>query len=97
MDRTQFGREIELSCGQVENPAAGRIVAFRKRVRLSGQKFANRFGLDARALQEREHGSRGPDRAVRVPLTVNDRDPEAVARAFGGKAAMEIAVIRLCL
>jgi hypothetical protein len=36
MDQTQYGREIELSCGQVENPAAGRIVAFRKWVRLSG-------------------------------------------------------------
>lgn len=37
-------------------PAACRIVALRKRFRLSRQEFADRFGLDARALQEWEQG-----------------------------------------
>ena len=96
--RTGLGREIEtalgevlahvrgemdLSCRIVDDPAAGRIVALRKRLRLSRQKFADRFGLDARALQDWEQGRRVPDRAARVLLTVIDHDPEAVVRALG--------------
>ena len=96
--RTEFGREIETALGEVldhvrgetdlpcrivDDPAAGRIVALRKRLRLSRQKFADRFGLDVRALQEWEQGRRVPDRAARVLLTVIDREPEAVVRALG--------------
>ena len=75
--------ETDLSCRIVDDPAAGRIVALRKRLRLSRQKFADRFGLDARALQDWEQGRRVPDRAARVLLTVIDHDPEAVVRALG--------------
>ena len=46
------------------------------------QKFADRFGLDARAVQDWEQGRRVPDRAARVLLTVIDRDPEAVVRVL---------------
>ena len=67
-ERTELGREIEtaldevlahvrgetkLSCRIVDDPAAERIVAVRKRFRLSRQKFAERFGLDVRAVQDR--------------------------------------------
>ena len=45
--------------------------------------FADRFGLDARALQDWEQGRRVPDRAARVLLIVIDSDPEAVVRALG--------------
>jgi len=97
-ERTELGREIEkalgevlahvrgeteLPCRIVDDPAAGRIVALRKRFRLSRQKFADRFGLDVRALQEWEQGRRVPDRAARVLLTVIDRNPEAVVEALG--------------
>ncbi len=96
--RTQVGHEIEaalgevlahvrgeadLSCRIVDDPAADRILALRKRLKLSRQKFADRFGLDTRALQDWEQGRRVPDRAARVLLTVIDRDPEAVVRALG--------------
>ena len=64
-------------------PAAEHIVALRKRMKLSRQKFADSFGLDVRALQEWEQGRRVPDRAARVLLTVIDREPEAVIRALG--------------
>ena len=95
--RTQVGQEVEVALGEVlahvrgevdlpcrivDNPAAERILALRKRMKLSRQKFADRFGLDARAVQEWEQGRRIPDRAARVLLTVIDRDPEAVARAL---------------
>ena len=99
--RTRLGREIETALGEVlahvrgetglssrivDDPAAGRIVALRKRLRLSRRKFADRFGLDARALQDWEQGRRMPDRAARVLLTVIDHDPEAVVRALGTQA-----------
>ena len=72
-----------MPCRIVDDRAAGRIVALRKRFRLSRQKFADRFGLDAPALQEWEHGRRVPDGAARVPLTVIERNPDAVVEALG--------------
>ncbi|MDE0034239.1 MAG: helix-turn-helix domain-containing protein [Deltaproteobacteria bacterium] len=96
-ERTEIGLEIETALGEVlahvrgavalssrivDDPAATRILALRKRMKLSRQKFADRFGLDPRAVQDWEQGRRVPDRAARVLLTVIDRDPEAVIRAL---------------
>ena len=98
-ERTRVGHEVEkalgevlahlrgetpLPCRIVDDPAAEHIVALRKRMKLSRKKFADRFGLDARAVQDWEQGRRVPDRAARVLLTVIDRDPEAVVRALDG-------------
>ena len=100
-ERTETGVEIEVALGEVlahvrgetalpcrivNDPAAGRIVALRKRMKLSRQKFADRFGLDARAIQDWEQGRRVPDRAARVLLTVIDREPDAVMRALAPPA-----------
>ena len=97
-DRTARGREIEealgevlahvrgdieLPCRIVDDPTAERIVALRRRMKLSRRQFTERFGLDARAVQDWEQGRRVPDRAARVLLTVIDREPEAVVRALG--------------
>ena len=41
--------EIDLACRLVDDPSAARIRALRKRLKLSRRKFAERFGLDARA------------------------------------------------
>ena len=96
-ERTQVGQEVEealgevlahvrgevaLPCRIVDDPAAEHILALRKRLKLSRQKFADRFGLDARAVQDWEQGRRVPDCAARVLLTVIDRDPEAVVRVL---------------
>ena len=72
-----------LLCRIVDGPAAGRFVALRKRLRLSRQKFADRFGLDVRALQEWEPGRRVPDRVARVLLIVIDWPP----RPWTGRSA----------
>jgi putative transcriptional regulator len=61
---------------------AGDVRAIRKRTGLSRPKFAERFGLDVRALQDWEQGRRVPDRAARVLLLTIDRHPEAVADAL---------------
>ena len=74
--------EIDLPCRIVDDPTAERIRALRKRLKLSRQKFADHFGLDARALQDWEQGRRVPDRSARVLLTVIDREPDAVVRAL---------------
>ena len=97
--RTDVWREVEAALGEVlahvrgetslpsrfvENPAAAHVVALRKRMKLSRRKFADRFGLDLRAVQDWEQGRRVPDRAARVLLTVIDHNPEAVVLALGG-------------
>ena len=74
--------EVDLPCRIVDDPAAEHILAIRKRMKLSRQKFADRFGLDARAVQDWEQGRRVPDRAARVLLTIIDRYPEAVVRVL---------------
>ena len=74
--------EVDLPCRIVDDPSAERILALRKSMKLSRQKFADRFGLDARAVQDWEQGRRVPDRAARVLLTVIERNPKAVERAL---------------
>lgn len=74
--------ETALACAIVDDPSAARIHALRKRMKLSRRMFADRFGLDARAIQDWEQDRRTPDRAARVLLTVIERDPKAVERTL---------------
>ena len=100
-ERTQVGREIEAALGEVlshvqgeaalpcrivDDPAAEHILALRKRMKLSRRKFADRFGLDARALQDWEQGRRVPDRAARVLLTVMHCNPVRTRRQVTARA-----------
>ena len=73
--------EVALPRRIVGDPTADGIVALRKRLKLSRRRFADRFGLDMRVLQEWEQGRRFPDGAPRLQLTVIDHDPDSVARA----------------
>ena len=99
--RTDMGLELEAALGEVlahvqgkttlpqrivDDPAAQHILALRKRMKLSRQRFADRFGLDVRAVQDWEQGRRVPNRAARVLLTVIERNPEAVAGALEERA-----------
>jgi putative transcriptional regulator len=101
-ERTELGREVEAALGEVlahlrgetvlstrllDDPSRERIVALRRRLGLSRRRFAERFHLDPRAVQEWEQGRRMPDQAARVLLTVIERDPEAVERALSNDAA----------
>jgi putative transcriptional regulator len=54
------------------------VAAVRKALKLSRPKFAQRFGLDARAIQDWEQGRRRPDRAARVLIGVIARHPTIV-------------------
>lgn len=96
-ERTGLGREVEGALNEVlahlrgevalptriiEDPSKARIVAVRKKLGLSRRKFAERYHLDPRTVQEWEQGRRTPDQAARVLLTVIEREPEAVERAL---------------
>ena len=69
---TGLGIETALPC---------RNIPLRKRMKLSRNKFSDRFGLDARSMQDWEWGCLVPDQAACVLLTAVDRDPAAVTRA----------------
>jgi len=58
------------------------VGAIRRTMHLSRVRFANRFGLDARAVQDWEQGRRRPDRSARVLLRVIEKHPEAVEDAL---------------
>ena len=96
-ERTGVGHEIETALGEtlahvrgevalpnrmMDAATADRIVALRKRLKLSRRKFADGFGLDVRALPEWEHGRRVPGRAAGVVLTLMDHDLDSVVRAL---------------
>ena len=57
------------------------VAAVRRQTGLSRPKFAARFGLDPRAVQDWEQGRRRPDRAARVLLRIIEQNPEVVAKA----------------
>jgi putative transcriptional regulator len=63
------------------------IRALRIRTGLSQTKFARRFGLDPRALQDWEQRRRLPDRTARVLLAVIAHEPAAVERALAAARA----------
>jgi putative transcriptional regulator len=56
----------------------------RKQTGLSRAAFAEKFALDARAVQDWEQGRRMPDRAARAYLTVIAKRPDAVVEALAG-------------
>ena len=51
----------------------------RARTQLTRQKFADRFRLDARAIEQWEQGRRKPERGTEMYLRLIDHDPEKVA------------------
>jgi putative transcriptional regulator len=76
------GKKTSVVVHTVRVPGEIDVRAVRARLKLSQAKFAARFGLDIRALQDWEQHRRNPDRATRVLLTVIDKNPKAVERAL---------------
>ena len=64
-----------------------RIQAIRRRVAASTKDFERQFGVPARTLEAYEQGRRRPDSAMEALLRVIEREPAAVRRALGSKAA----------
>ncbi|MEA2936979.1 MAG: putative transcriptional regulator [Alphaproteobacteria bacterium] len=58
------------------------VKALRRKLRLSQDAFARRFGFTPARVRDWEQGRSKPDGAVRAYLLVIEREPEAVARAL---------------
>ena len=58
------------------------VQAIRKNLRLSQARFAQRFGIPKRTVQDWEQGRRLPDQAARSFLKVIAQSPETVRRAL---------------
>ncbi len=64
-----------------------RIKVIRRSVAASTKDFERQFGVPARTLEAYEQGRRRPDAAMEALLRVIEREPAAVRRALGNKAA----------
>ena len=58
------------------------VRAMRRKLKLSQNQFAQRFGFTAARIRDWEQGRSRPDGAIRAYLTVIEKDPQAVARAL---------------
>lgn len=63
------------------------VAAIRKRLKLSQDKFAKRFGLSAATVRDWEQKRRRPDRIAVNLLRVIDHAPETVERALAGQGS----------
>jgi putative transcriptional regulator len=58
------------------------IRAIRRRLKMTQQQFATRFGFNITTLRHWEQGRRAPLGSARAYFLVIDRDPEAVQKAL---------------
>jgi putative transcriptional regulator len=63
------------------SPAAPDVAAIRKRLGLSQDRFAKKFGLSPATVRDWEQGRRQPDAPARNFLRVIEYAPETVERA----------------
>ena len=66
-------------------PKAVDVRRIRRKSGLSQARFAKRFGISVRTLQDWEQGRYRPDAMARALLTIIDREPQAAARALVAK------------
>lgn len=92
---SDFGKELLESAQEALDIAEGRVspartlerdeidvASIRKRLRLSQNKFAERFGLSVATVRDWEQKRRFPDRIAANLLRVIDHAPETVQRAL---------------
>jgi putative transcriptional regulator len=58
------------------------VKGIRRKLKLSQEAFARRFGFSVRTLQQWEQGRAVPDRPARILLRVIEQSPRAVERAL---------------
>jgi putative transcriptional regulator len=63
-------------------PAEIDVRKIRRRLKLSQDEFAAKFGISAATLRDWEQNRRKPEGAARVLLKVIKEEPEAVSRAL---------------
>ncbi len=75
------GRARKVKIAQVD------VAALRRKLKLTQKQFAKIFGVSLATLRNWEQGRRKPEGPAMVLLNVIKREPEAVLRALGFKAA----------
>ena len=78
--------EADPSTYKVTIPADVDVKAVRRKLGLSQDTFAQRYGLTAARVRDWEQGRSRPDSAARAYLMVIDRNPEAVEHALAPDA-----------
>jgi putative transcriptional regulator len=63
-------------------PADIDVQSIRRKMRLSQNEFASRFGISPGTLRDWEQGRKKPEGPARVLLMVIAKDPKAVTRAL---------------
>ena len=67
---------------RIHVPYEVNVKALRRKLRLSQEAFALRYGFSPARVRDWEQGRSKPDNAVRAYLLVIEREPEAVERAL---------------
>jgi putative transcriptional regulator len=75
--------EADPSSYRIHVPSEVNVKSLRRRLGLSQDEFARRYGFTPARIRDWEQGRSQPDGAVRAYLTVIAREPDAVARALG--------------
>jgi putative transcriptional regulator len=75
-------RELRRARRVVPAPAAEDVRAIRRRLGLSQQEFAERYGFSVETIRNYEQGHRRPAGPARVLLKVIASEPDAVTRAL---------------
>jgi putative transcriptional regulator len=74
--------EADLKVYRVHVPAEVNVQKIRKKLGLSQNEFASRFGIAPGTLRDWEQERKRPEGPARVLLMVIDKEPEAVRRAL---------------
>ena len=74
--------EADPSSYRIHVPIDIDVKALRRRLRLSQEQFARRYGFTPARIRDWEQGRSKPDGAVRAYLIVIEREPDAVTRAL---------------
>jgi len=74
--------EADEKAYRIHIPATVNVRALRRKLRLSQDQFARRFGFTAARIRDWEQGRSRPDGAVRAYLLVIEREPDTVAKAL---------------
>jgi len=67
---------------RIHVPASVDVRKLRRKLHLSQDQFARRFGFTAARIRDWEQGRSNPDGAVRAYLLVIERAPETVAKVL---------------
>ncbi|HEX2655302.1 MAG TPA: helix-turn-helix domain-containing protein [Xanthobacteraceae bacterium] len=74
--------EADLTTYVINVPSDVDVKKIRRKLKMTQERFATRYGFTAARLKDWEQGRSKPDSAVRAYLMVIDRNPKAVDKAL---------------